>query len=391
MVTAGATTEGINFAMTLGGRIYGSVSNLSSSVPLLNVPVQVYNSAGTLVTTTSTDASGNYISRGGLPTGNYFVRTSNNQGFIDRLYNNIECAGCVVTTGTPVGVTLGSTTAGISFALSAGGMISGAVTNAATSNALASTPVQIYNSAGGLVTTAFTDCSGNYTSPAGMPTGTYFARTANTRGLVDILYNNITCVGCDPLTGTGIAVTSGQTTAAINFSLCVFSLSQSGRLFGASGGEGSIAVTSPGSCNWAAVSNDGWIQITSIPAGSGNGRVNYLVRDNLGSTPRTGTISVANLTFTVTQEGPPALSCAYSISPQFATFNTSGGTGSVNLTTGAACAWKAESNKPWLVVTSPCCAIGSGSVSYRVDPNPTGIGRSGVITIGGQKFNVKQK
>ena len=390
-VTAGATTSGINFAMTLGGRIYGAISNASTSAPLLNISLQVYNTAGTFVTTMATDSSGNYISRGGLTTGNYFVRTVNNQGFIDKVYNNIECVGCVATTGTPVAVTLGSTTSGINFALNTGGRISGAVTNAATSNPLVSTPVQIYNSAGGLVTTAFTDCSGNYTSPAGLPTGTYYARTANTRGFVDILYNNITCISCDPLTGTGIAVTNGQTTTAINFALCGFSLSQSGKLFGASGGEGSFAVTSPGACNWAATSNAAWIEITSSPVGLGNGTVTYLVRDNLGGAPRTGTISVANQTFTITQEGQSASGCTYAISPQFATFNSLGGTGSINVTTAAGCAWKAESNKSWLVVTSACCGIGNGSVFYSVEPNTTGSGRSGVITINGEKFNVKQK
>jgi hypothetical protein len=390
-VAAGSTTSGINFAMTLGGRIYGTITNAANSAPVLIVSVQVYDSSGTLVTTMSTDSSGNYISRGGLPTGNYFVRTSNNQGFIDRLYNNIECAGCSPTTGTPVAVTLGSTTNGISFALNTGGRISGTVTNAATSSPLSLLFVQIYNSTGGLVTTAFTDCAGNYLSPAGLPTGTYYALADNTRGFGNVLYNNIPCANCDPITGTGIAVTINQTTPSINFALCEFSLSASSRLFGAIGGEGSIAVTSPGGCDWAASSNAAWIEITSSLISQGNGTLTYLVRDNFSAEPRTGTISVAGHTFTITQEGGSATGCTFAISPQFAAFNSTGGTGTINVTTQAGCAWKSESNKSWITITTPCCAVGNGSVGYTVAPNLTGSGRSGVITIAGQKFNVKQK
>jgi hypothetical protein len=172
-VEAGLTASGIDFALAAGGRINGKLTNASTSAPLINVVVQVFDSSGTAVTTMATDSSGNYISRGGLPAGNYFVRTANNQGLIDKLYNNVECAGCNVTTGTPVAVTVGSTVMGIDFALGAGGRISGAVTNAVTAGPVVSTPVQIYNAAGGLVTNGFTDCAGNYISFAGLPTGTY--------------------------------------------------------------------------------------------------------------------------------------------------------------------------------------------------------------------------
>jgi hypothetical protein len=351
----------------------------------------VFNSAGTLITSSNTDPSGNYISRGGLPAGNYFVRTANNQGLIDELFNGMECAGCDVTTGTPVAVTLGATTNGIDFALAVGGRISGAVTNAATMNPLRSTPVQIYNAKGGFVTTGFADCAGNYISLAGLPTGTYYARTANTQGFGDMLYNNLPCVSCDPITGTAVAVTTGLTTPSINFALCAFSLSASGRHFPATGGEAILAVSSAGACGWAAASNASWIEITSSPGGPGNGTLSYLVRDNLSSTPRTGTITVSGRTFTVTQDGQSSTGCAFAISPQFATFNSAGGAGSITLTTAAGCAWKSESNSSWITITSACCGIGNSTITYTVAANMTGSGRSGVITVGGRKFNVKQK
>ena len=157
-----------------------------------------------------------------------------------------------MTSGTPISVTAGSTTSGINLALSPGGRILGAVTNAATSAPLKQVTVEIYNSSGALVTTAATDCSGNYVSQAGMPTGTYFARTANSREFMDKLFNNINCVFCNPTTGTPISVTTGQTTAGINFSLCPLAISPGSKSFSATGGEGVITVTSSGGCGWTA-------------------------------------------------------------------------------------------------------------------------------------------
>ncbi|RPJ02351.1 MAG: choice-of-anchor D domain-containing protein, partial [Deltaproteobacteria bacterium] len=91
---------------------------------------------------------------------------------------------------------------------------------------------------------------------------------------------------------------------------CAYSLSASSGEFDASGGEGSINVTSPAGCNWTAKSNNpDWIVITSGGSGSGNGTVAYSVAVNTGDSPRTGTMTIAGQTFTVTQSetepGPP--------------------------------------------------------------------------------------
>jgi hypothetical protein len=53
------------------------------------------------------------------------------------------------------------------------------------------------------------------------------------------------------------------------------------------------------------VSNDSFITLTSGNSGSGNGTVNYSVAANPGAA-RTGTMTIAGHTFTVTQDGPPS-------------------------------------------------------------------------------------
>lgn len=172
--------------------------------------------------------------------------------------------------------------------------------------------------------------------------------------------------------------------------LCLNPLSPSSTSFASTGGEGSITVTGSAGCSWMATSNAPWINITSAPSNTGNGIVTYVVRDNFSSASRQGTIDIGGLIFTVTQEGQAAATCAYSISPRSAVFNASGGTGSISITTGAGCAWEAVSSASWITITSNCCAIASGHVTYVVAPNASGSGRTGAITVAGKTFNVKQ-
>src|SRR5581483_8856035 len=80
---------------------------------------------------------------------------------------------------------------------------------------------------------------------------------------------------------------------------CTFMLSPTSQAFGPAGGSNSFNVTVGNTCNWTAMTNDGWITINS-GAGIGNGTVNYTIAQNISVTPRTGTITVGDQTFTVT-------------------------------------------------------------------------------------------
>jgi hypothetical protein len=84
---------------------------------------------------------------------------------------------------------------------------------------------------------------------------------------------------------------------------CSFSINPTSASQPAGGGTGSVTVTATAGCAWTAVSNATFITITSGSSGTGNGTVNYSVAANTGSTSRTGTLTIAGLTFTVTQAG----------------------------------------------------------------------------------------
>jgi hypothetical protein len=84
---------------------------------------------------------------------------------------------------------------------------------------------------------------------------------------------------------------------------CTFSISPTSASQPASGGTGSVSVTASAGCNWTAVSNAAFITITAGSSGTGNGTVTYSVANNTATTSRTGTLTIAGLTFTVTQAG----------------------------------------------------------------------------------------
>jgi len=90
-----------------------------------------------------------------------------------------------------------------------------------------------------------------------------------------------------------------------NFTLtpgCSTAINSTTQNFSAGFNTGTVGVTAATGCFWAAISNAPWIVITSGATGTSNGVVNYSVTTNPG-TLRTGTMTVAGQTFTVTQAG----------------------------------------------------------------------------------------
>ncbi|MEK6673373.1 MAG: BACON domain-containing protein [Nitrospirota bacterium] len=85
---------------------------------------------------------------------------------------------------------------------------------------------------------------------------------------------------------------------------CTYNISPTSQSFASSGGTGSVSVTaSISSCAWTATENLDWVSITSGASGTGNGTVNYSVSANATGATRTGNMTVAGQTFTISQSG----------------------------------------------------------------------------------------
>jgi uncharacterized protein (TIGR03437 family) len=132
-------------------------------------------------------------------------------------------------------------------------------------------------------------------------------------------------------------------------------------------------------------SNVTWLQITSMASGMGPATIAYSAQANTGSSARSGTISVANLTFTVNQAG----TCAYTLNPTSGSYMASGGNGTFAVSTSAGCAWTATASASWIQITSGQSGSGSGSVAFTVGPN-TGTAQTGTITVAGQTYTISQ-
>ncbi len=136
---------------------------------------------------------------------------------------------------------------------------------------------------------------------------------------------------------------------------------------------------------WTATSGASWLTFTSGTSGNGSGTVGFTIAANTGA-GRTGTLSIAGQTFTVTQ----ASGCTFAISPGTASLGSSGGAGvPVAVTAGSGCTWTSTTADAWLTVTSGASGTGNGTVAFTAAAN-TGIARTGSIAIATKTFTVTQ-
>jgi Putative binding domain, N-terminal/Viral BACON domain len=105
----------------------------------------------------------------------------------------------------------------------------------------------------------------------------------------------------------GTLTVAGQTASVAQAAPCTYGLSPTDQTLGAAGGSSGFNVVAPIGCGWTARSNAAWISIESGVTGSGNSPVSYRVEANSSGSSRTGTISIADQTFTVTQQGSGTL------------------------------------------------------------------------------------
>jgi all-beta uncharacterized protein/BACON domain-containing protein len=172
--------------------------------------------------------------------------------------------------------------------------------------------------------------------------------------------------------------------------VCSVAIAPPAGTFGSDGGSGSVAVTAAAGCVWTASTNADWVAITSGATGSGSGNVSYSVRANTGTESRNGVVSIGDRNHAVTQDGRPAVTCTYELSPDSATVADEGGAQSFGVKAPAECAWSATSNAPWLTVIGGGAGKGSGTVSYSVAPNNDVADRTGTIAVADRTFTVRQ-
>lgn len=195
-------------------------------------------------------------------------------------------------------------------------------------------------------------------------------------------YENALRSAYKTITDTGAFATCSPTA-------CTFTVSPTSQDFGASGGTGSVAVTTTAGCAWTASASDSWITITGGATGTGNGNVSYSVAANSGTSSRSGSLTVAGKTVAITQTGAAA-GCTFSVSPSSLQFPGSGGTATISVSTQSGCSWTATGATSWLSITGGSSGTGSGSVSVSAQANSGASSRSATLTVAGKSVTVNQ-
>ena len=185
--------------------------------------------------------------------------------------------------------------------------------------------------------------------------------------------------------GPGGTGRSARSNTFIFTTPCSYSIAPTSQALGAGGGAGNATVTSGSGCAWTAASNAGWIAVTSGATGSSSGTVGYTATANTTGSSRTGTLTIAGQTLTVTQ-----VACSYTVSPTTQSIAAGGAAATATVSTTSGCPWTATSNAAWLSVTSGGAGSGNGTVNYSAATNTTTSSRTGTLTIAGRTLTVTQ-
>ena len=219
------TTGNIDFPLSRAGRITGRVTDATTGQPLGGISLRAEIPATWQQSwSAQSDANGHY-EIGGLIDGSYRVVADVWNGqYASEVYDDVTCPlqNCQGIAGTPVSVTVSTTTAGIDFDLMRAGRISGVVRSASDGTPLAGIQVEVVR-LDETVSTSISATDGTYVV-TGIPNGTFYVRArGRSVGYLDQLFDSKPCSSssCPPVTGTPVSVVAPSITSGIDFDLAL--------------------------------------------------------------------------------------------------------------------------------------------------------------------------
>lgn len=154
--------------------------------------------------------------------------------------------------------------------------------------------------------------------------------------------------------------------------------------FETSGGEGSVQVNAPSGKMWHAKSNVDWISVAA-PSGYGVQTLSFTVAQYDEVSTRSGTLTVADNTFTVYQTGRRMQLASYSATSDFFA-----DTIKIRINALASTEWNVNVDADWITVMDAGNGIGGDVVQIAIAENPSYNVRSGIVTIGTEQFSITQ-
>ncbi|MGC1404746.1 MAG: BACON domain-containing carbohydrate-binding protein, partial [Thermodesulfobacteriota bacterium] len=138
---------------------------------------------------------------------------------------------------------------------------------------------------------------------------------------------------------------------------CTYALSLSSASFAASGGTGSVSITTPSYCNWTTSSGISWITVNT-GSGMGNGSMTYSVSPNTG-TGRVGSLTIAGNVFTITEAGV----AMYAITASAGAGGSISPSGQVSVQQGGAKAFTVTSNAGYKIADVQVDGVSQGPIA----------------------------
>ncbi|MCH5378034.1 MAG: hypothetical protein JJ992_29095, partial [Planctomycetes bacterium] len=208
---------GIDLAMEYGKRLAGTVTGDGSALD--GVEVRLLTPLNALVGSVETNESGAYAFDG-LGSGTYRLRTVNDQGFEDQLYDGWSCnPSCNVLTGTDIDIDVIPETI-IDFYLEPAPSISGSVSD--LEGPVGGVNLVAVNTLGNTVKSTVSEPDGSYTL-SNLYAGTFFVRTLNASPYIDALWGadgGVCPTPCEPEHNGGeIELVSGEARTGIDLQL----------------------------------------------------------------------------------------------------------------------------------------------------------------------------
>ncbi len=138
---------------------------------------------------------------------------------------------------------------------------------------------------------------------------------------------------------------------------CTYTISPSSASFSASGGSGSVVVTTQAGCNWGTSAAPSWITVNS-GSGMGTGTMSYTVSPNTGTT-RIASLTIAGNVFTITEAGL----AAYTITASAGTGGSISPSGGVSVQSGANQTFTITANTGYKIAGVTVDGVSQGAIA----------------------------
>jgi len=184
----------------------------------------------------------------------------------------------------------------------------------------------------------------------------------------------------------GACSSSTQNVSAPSTVKCAVTAAATPASFSATGGSGTLTVSTNRECQWSAAAASGWIQLGSA-SGQGESTVSFNVAANADPAVRRGTITIGDAQVGITQD---AASCTFTVDPRSDSVGADGGRKTIAVAASSPqCTWTARSDVDWLAIVDGAQGTGSGQVRYEARAT-AGPARSGTIAVAGHVVTITQ-